>query len=97
MSKKTFISEDFLRITDSDCTDSNTYEQYDQISLAEIACSSSPECVAIRGSCYTDAFGDPWWEKYRLCKGGFLVYTKMSFSDQCVYKKKNFLGKYYFR
>ena len=81
-----WISDDFILKNGSICVWSNVYNNYKHLALAKMACSHDNQCAGIYEE-ICDISGT-----YQLCKHGFVTPDVPVFS--CIYKKKEYNGKY---
>ena len=64
----------------------NTYNEYDILNAAKVACISDEHCIAVSDD-NCDKTG-----KFRLCKQHFRIPQKSTYPTDCIYKKKSYEG-----
>ena len=83
------ILDDFLPNITGQCSDANTFEEYESFMLAEMRCSSNVECIGILDDKCDNA------GSYRLCKRGFMYkYTTLSHGATCLFQKKAYTREF---
>ena len=76
-------------MTNSTCSNSNIYNEYNHLSLAEVACASDNHCIGI-----VDEFCDEAGP-FRLCRDVFM--TGHQTVSSCIHKKKMYNGMAFIR